>query len=397
MSNPYFITSLLYLSLVLLGALDSALFSFGLVSYLRGMNWLRIHLVTLGVLTEIVFGIAPELVAARAGKPKPRFRWDIWLTLNAGILLLFISIPMVDALLINTGATLIFLAVLWMAAHLRAISIRKTRQEKAVTNGQKFYLAGSGYLLLGVFLGAGIWQGWGSWLHLGNLKEVHVHTNLWGFVALTFAGLIVDMYANFSNHGLAWPRSVTPIFWLMTAGALGLVAGPWISLDIITTLGLVLHTIATIWLLANIIKPLVGDRQAWQPGMIHLVSAYIWFLMPVVVAPLIVLNAPDFPVAQFEQKGGPILVYGWILQFSYALFPYLLARAVQPGGISRLGGNWFTLLTIHTGGIFFWLGLLAVDYQQIAHGIAFLFWAISLMPILKTVWGTIQPKPTKTG
>ena len=373
-----------------MGALDSSLFSFGLVAYLRGMNWLRIHMVTLGVLTEIVFGIVPELVAARAGKPKPRFRWDIWLTLNAGILLLLISIPIVDVLLINTGATLIFLAVLLMAVHLRAISNRSRHQKKAISTGRKFYLAGSSYLLLGVFLGAGIWQGWGSWLHLGNLKEVHVHTNLWGFVALVFAGLIVDLYADISKRQLAWPRSVNSIFWLMTMGALGLVTGPWLSLDIITTLGLILHTIATIWLLANIIKPLAGNRQAWQPGMIHLVSAYVWFLMPVVVAPLIVLNAPDFPVAQFEQKGGPILVYGWILQFGYALFPYLLARAIRPAETARLGGSWFTLLTIHTGGLFFWLGLLAIDYQKMAHGIAFLFWAFSLMPILKTVWVTIR-------
>ena len=124
--------------------------------------------------------------------------------------------------------------------------------------------------------------------------------------------------------------------------------------------------------------------------MIHLVTAYVWFLMPVVVAPLIVLNAPNFPVAQFEQNGGPILVYGWMLQFSYALMPYLFNRAIKPEDPARLGGSWFSLATVHVGGVFFWLGLMFAAYQPALHGTAFAFWALSLWPVMVSLGRTVR-------
>ncbi|GMQ78765.1 MAG: hypothetical protein BMS9Abin02_1300 [Anaerolineae bacterium] len=40
--------------------------------------------------------------------------------------------------------------------------------------------------------------------------------------------------------------------------------------------GLVLHLSATIWLLLNVIKPLLGDREAWaRPGIWHVVGSYM--------------------------------------------------------------------------------------------------------------------------
>jgi hypothetical protein len=80
---------------------------------------------------------------------------------------------------------------------------------------------------------------------------------------------------------------------MMTIGAFGLVLGPWFKSNYFSVPGLVLHLSATIWLLMNIIKPLLGDRNAWsQPGIWHLVAAYFWILAPVLVAPLIILGVP---------------------------------------------------------------------------------------------------------
>lgn len=383
--NPYLLMAVLYAFLALLTAVDASLTSGQIFPWFNGLRWLRVHLIILGILVEVLFGLLPLIVAARAEQTRPKMRWDTWLTLNAGIMILLAGIPMMNVYLIIGGATLVFTAAILLLAQLRTIGKLTGRQVLGSPAGQKFYLAGLAFLLLGIFLGAGIWSGWGLWLHLANVKEVHVHTNLWGFVSLTFAGLLVDLYPDFAKRPLAWLRSITPIFWLMSLGALGLVVGPWAALDLITTLGLILHTIATLWLLANIIKPLKGDRRAWTPGMIHLVTAYVWFLMPVVVAPLIVLNAPNFPVAQFEQNGGPILVYGWMLQFGYALLPYLFNRAIKPKEPARLGGSWFSLLTVHVGGILFWLGLMFAVYQPIFHGAAFAFWALSLWPVVSSL------------
>jgi hypothetical protein len=110
MTNPYLLMTLLYASLAVLAALDSSLTSFNLVPWFSGLRWLRVHLITLGTLSEITFGLLPVLVAARAGRPKPPLRWGIWLTLNAGLLTLLIGIPLVNTALIFTGGTLVFVA-----------------------------------------------------------------------------------------------------------------------------------------------------------------------------------------------------------------------------------------------------------------------------------------------
>src|SRR5690606_19019145 len=106
-----------------------------------------------------------------------------------------------------------------------------------------------------------------TWLQIKVPIEVHIHANNWGFMALLFAGLLVDLYPSFAGRSLAWPRSITPIFWAMTLGALLLVLGPWFQSNLFSVPGLILHLSATIWLLLNVIKPLLGEYQLWTPGI----------------------------------------------------------------------------------------------------------------------------------
>lgn len=382
--NPYFVMALLFGFLAVLAAVDASAASLHLLPWFNGLRWLRIHFITLGIVSEAIFGFLPALVAARAGYPTPRIRWDIWLTLNVGLLTLIIGVPLVNGAFMIAGGTLVFIATLLLWVQLMGFPSKQP--VVGAGTGRKFYIAALSYLLMGVFLGTGMWLGWGKELGLLNTKEVHVHTNLWGFAALIFAGLQIDLYPNFAKRPLAWPRSSTPIFWLMTVGALGLVIGPWVQSNLISTVGLVLHSAGTVWLLVNVLKPLLGDRSAWIPGMWHLVTAYVWFLIPAIVAPLIVLNAPGFPVAEIESNGGPILIYGWMLQFSYAIIPYLFARVFLPDQPAKLGGNWFSLATVHIGGVLFWLGLFLAAYQPLLHGIAFALWALSMLPVVRSLW-----------
>lgn len=384
MLNPFFLMAMLFLSLAALGALDASLASFALVPWFNGLRWLRVHLVNIGVIAEVAFGALPILAAWRAGRPRPKTRWDIWLALNAGLLILLAGIPLINAALIIAGGALIFLAAVLLLFHLAAL--RGQPSAPGSSAGRKFYIVALSYLLLGIFLGTGMWLGWGKALHLQGVKEVHVHANLWGFASMLFAGLIVDLYLGFARRPLAWPRSIHAIFWMMTLGALGLVVGPWTRSDFISTVGLVVHTAGTLLLLANMVKPLAGDRRAWTPGMLHLVTAYVWLLVPTIMAPLIVLNAPGFPVAEVESNGGPILVYGWMLQIGYALMPYLFARFFLPGRPARLGGSWFSLLAVQMGAIFFLPGLFFTSYQSVLHGIAFGLWLASLMPVAWSLW-----------
>ena len=64
MLNPYFLLALLYLLVAMLAALDASLTSYTLLPWFQGIRWLRIHFITLGMLTEVLFGVLPMLAAS---------------------------------------------------------------------------------------------------------------------------------------------------------------------------------------------------------------------------------------------------------------------------------------------------------------------------------------------
>lgn len=386
MLNPYFLFALLYIMLAVLAALDSSLASLNLLPWFNGLRWLRVHLITLGTLTEIIFGLLPILVATRSGRPRPSIRWDIWLILNAGLLTLLVGIPLVNTTLIFVGGTLVFVATSMLVQHVHELRGAAVTPARTAPSGRIFYLAGLSYFLLGIIVGTGLWMGWGEWLRIAVPIEVHIHANNWGFMALVFAGLIVDLYPDFAGRSLAWPQSLKPIFWMMTLGALLLVLGPWVQSTWFTVPGILLHLSATGWLLLNVIKPLRGERSAWGPGLWHLLTSYVWIIAPVLVAPLIILKVPGFPGAGIEQNAPQALIYGWVLQFAYALLPYLFTRFFLPNEPAKLGGNWFTLLTVHLGGVFLWASIFITDSYTVLHGTAYALWAASLIPIVLDLW-----------
>ncbi len=392
--NLYFLMTALFMIMAIVGAIDASLTSYTILPWFNGLRWLRVHFITLGAITEALFGLLPALVAIRYSLPRPRFRWDIWLTLNVGLLILLVGIPIINQALIFTGGTLIFIATVLLIDQLRQMRLagpRPSPPDHSQHAGRKFYITGLTYFLLGIIVGTGLWLGWSDWLQIKEPVEVHIHANNLGFLSLVFAGLLVDMYPTWAQRPLAWPRSITPLFWMMTIGALGLVLGPWLQFDWFSVAGLVLHLAATIWLLMNVIKPLLGDREAWsQPGIWHLVGSYFWILAPVLVAPLIILGVPGFPGAGIEQNAPQALIYGWVLQFGYALLPFFFRRSFIPGEPARLGGSWFSLVTVNLGGLFLWASIFVTEYQGFLHGTAYALWAVSIVPIAFDLWRIVR-------
>jgi hypothetical protein len=310
-------------------------------------------------------------------------------TLNLGLLTLLVGIPTVNHALILAGGTLIFVAATLLLVQL--LGMRRAAaphsQPAAGGAGRKFYVAGLSFFLVGIIVGTGLWLGWSEWLRIQVPIEVHIHANNWGLMSLVFAGLLVDMYPTWAGRPLAWPRAITPIFWMLTLGALGLVLGPWVKSELFSVPGILLFLTATFWLLLNVIKPIRGDRAIWsQPGIWHLVTSYFWILAPVLVAPLIILGVPGFPGAGIEQNAPQALIYGWVLQFSYAFLGFFFYRLFLPDQPARLGGSWLSLVAVHLGGVFLWASIFFVDYQGLLHGMAYVLWAVSIIPIVWSLW-----------
>lgn len=386
MLNPYLLMSALFVSMAVLGAVDNALGQFSIIPAYNGIRWLRIHFITLGAVTEALFGLVPTLVAARKGKEAPPVRWDVWLALNAGLITLLVGIPLVNEALIVTGGTLIFVAVSMLINQLSNMGATPPHLKAGV--GRPFYIAGLIYLLLGIIIGSGLWFGWGDALRIAVPIEVHIHANSWGFMALMFAGLFIDLFPTAIGKEWPWPRAITPIFWLLVVGALGLVLGPWVKSNWFTVPGLVMHMAGTIWLLTGVIKMLAGDR--WPVGAWHMITSYFWFFAPVLVAPMIILKVPGFPGAGIENNAPQALIYGWVLQFGYALLPYVFTRVFLSDQKAQLGGNWFSLVAVHVGGALFWAGIFLTDLQGALHGTAYTLWVLSMLPIVVQLWQIVQ-------
>ncbi len=388
--NPYLLMVVLYLSVAVLGALEASFASLQILPWFNGMKWLRIHFITLGALTETIFWLMPVLVANRSKLPRPKLRWDIWLTLNGGILLLLVGIPMVEFAPIFAGGTLVFIATVLLMGQLW--SFKAVGGSTVVSSPtRKFYLAGLSYFLLGIIVGTGLWFGWAEPLHIAVPLEVHIHANNWGLMSLVFAGLLIDLYPIWAKRPLANPYSINTIFWMMTIGAFGLIFGPWFAATWLLVPGLLLHLGATGWLLYNVINPLRGDRANWTPGLLHLVTSYFWILAPILIAPLILLEVPGIPGRSIEANAPQALIYGWVLQFGFALIPYFFRRVFLPDETPQLGGSRFSLITVHLGGVLLWASIFAEgSLRGTLHGSAYLLWAVSLLPIVYELWQIVR-------
>ena len=384
MLNPYLLMVLLYLFVAILAALDASFASFSIAPWFNGIRWLRIHFITLGMVTETLFGVLPILVANRLGRERPKIRWDIWVTLNVGLVVLLAGIPSVNGTLILTGGTLIFIAATLLAVQLWQMRSHEMQTDEA-HGGQsaKFYVSGLAYLLLGITVGTGLWLGWSGPLRIQVPLEVHIHANNWGFLSLVFAGLLIDVIPYLSGRPLAEPHTIRMIFWSMTLGALGLVIGPWLGGSLwFTVPGLVLHLSATIALLIITARALAQGRQLRIAGGWHLLTAYAWILLPVLVAPLIILGVPGFPGAGIEATAPQALIYGWALQFSYALIPYFAGRFIVHGSKPQLGGNWLSLVMVNIGSALVWASIFILPWQNDSHGTAYVFYVVSMIPIV---------------
>lgn len=384
---PFLLMAVLFGGLAGVAAAEAALASFGLHPWVHGLSWLRVHLIAIGLILETLFGLLPRLVAS-SGSPPPT-RWDIWALLNGGLLLLLLGVPPLHSPAIALGGMLVMASTALLLHQL--VGLRTGAPLFDFASGRPFYLTGLAYLLVGALLGTGIWVGWSGPLSLPSPKETHVHANLWGFLALIFAGLLIDLYQGLTGRPLARPAALRWIFRLMAAGALGLVVGPWAQWHPVTAVGLVVHAVGTGWLLISAL-PRRRAAEGWTPALAQLLGAYVWFFVPVLAGPMVVLNAAGylpasrFASAELEGNGAPILIYGWALQFALVVGPALFSRAFFPAERPRAGGHWGSMLSAHTGVVCYAAGLFATSARPGLHGAAYLLWIMAAAPSARLTW-----------
>lgn len=385
---PYLIVAFLYLLVAILAALETSFISWGTLPWFNGMVWLRIHFITIGVITQIIFGVTPILTAKIYNLPKPKIRWDIWTLLNAGIILLVMGIPLISKIPIISGGTLIFIATTLLIMQLAGIK-RAAGKNSTASNGRKFYISGFVFFLIGVLVGTGLFTGWSGPLGItGDAGEVHIHAQNWGFLSLVFAGFFIDLYPVWTKRQLSNMKAITPIFGMLTWGAFTLVLSPWFGSQALALIGAPLHVAASIWLLVIAIKPLRGDKAAWMPGISHLLTSYFWLFAPLLTAPWVIfgLESDWVPTAALNSMTPQALIYGWVLQFSFAILPYFYHRFFLGNENAELGGTWLSLVLVNLGSIILWASILVEPMRNSLHSIAYMLWAISFLPVTVDIW-----------
>lgn len=375
MPIAYLITTLMYVLVALLAAGDAALVGLGMLSPFAALRWVRVHFITLGIISQVVFGLLPWLVAFLTKKARPAMRWDIWFTLNAGLIALVAGFAGINQAMILTGGTLIF-----TSSTLFIIQLWQVRGNAPAS--LKFYITGLIYLLVGIIIGTGLWLNWSDALRIGVPLEAHIHANSWGFMSLVFAGLVVDFIPMITGKPLGSDRDVALIFWGMALGAFGLVLGPWLGGSLPpTVVGLVLHLAATVLLMVLMFRALRSSGRLSIAGGWHLFSSYLWILAPVLIAPLILLGYLDG--APIEATAPQPLIYGWVLQFGIALIPFIARRFFLKEKDPQLGGCWGSLSAANLGSLLIWVSIFAGTLSGTLYGIGFALYALALVHPLK--------------
>ena len=376
MPIPYLLTTLLYAFVALFVAADASFVSLNLVGAFPALRWVRVHFITLGIVSQVVFGLLPILVASLAKKPKPAMRWDIWLTLNVGFVALVTGFSGVNHPMIFAGGTLVFIA-----ATLLLLQLWNVRGGDSPAS-LKFYITGLFYLLVGIIIGTGLWLNWSDALYIKVPLEAHIHANSWGFMSLVFAGLLVDFVPMITGRPLSTAKNILLIYWGMTFGVFGLVLGPWLGGSLPPTVsGLILHLSSTIWLIVLTIQAFKASGKLNSPGAWHLVSSYAWIAAPILVAPLILLGFLDG--RPIESIAPQALIYGWVLQFGIALIPYIARRFFLKEENPQLGGCWGSLAAATIGSLFVWVSIFIIPARGILYGIGFALYAIALIHPVK--------------
>ena len=68
MPVPYLLTTLIFTFVALLSAADASLVSVNLLNAFPALRWVRVHFITLGILSQVIFGLLPLLVASLSKK-----------------------------------------------------------------------------------------------------------------------------------------------------------------------------------------------------------------------------------------------------------------------------------------------------------------------------------------
>ncbi|MFC4246326.1 hypothetical protein ACFOZ7_04875 [Natribaculum luteum] len=363
--DPFLLVAGLYLTVGLLAVGGRLAFEAGLIESLPRLRWLTIHFVTIGGMTQALFGLLPSLVGAADGSRadiNEGSRWLQWLVLNASYPLVLIGMAAGSTITAVVGATGVLVA-------LALLAVTVYRTSAGGHELLRYYRIAPWFLVAGLLAALGMLSNvHGPGGYFGSI-EAHVHANVWGFLALVVAATLLLVLPVLLETDLRYPHLVPVTFWGLTLGAGGLVAGPWLARHALTMLGLVVYVGGTVALLANVVGTCRASDRSPNSRVALVLGAYLWLVFPVPWAPFVLLLPDVVPAGAIEVAAIDGLVFGWMLQLAMAFLPVAAVALDRTDGDRFLENvvaaadavprpSWLQVGSVNVGVLALWLSAL---------------------------------------
>lgn len=382
--NPFYLMAGVYLGIDALAFASQALVTAGVIAPIPGLTWLHIHLLTIGVVVQVILGALPSLTAARLGTQPPGrvMNTILWLLVNASFALLLYSMPQGLSQLAAVAAGGIFLAIVLLLATLHRRGACPPVGSRA---GMGLFIAGPMFFLIGILMAMSMLLDWPAPGGFIGKLEAHVHANVWGFLALVVAGVLLERIPAAVGRSLRWPHLVPATSWLLVLGTLGLVFGPWLAVLPLTLLGLVVYISGTALLLTNLVVTAVAGRR-WTANIAHLLIAYVWLIVPAAIAPIILALTGKLPTGAVEAAAVSGLIAGWVLQVVLGGLPLRLRELRHRA--TGWDGCWASVALLNLGVLLDWVSAfvppssLMTTLKVAAYALVVVAWVPPLIGIL---------------
>jgi cytochrome c oxidase cbb3-type subunit 1 len=322
----------------------------GLLPSLAWLGWAQIHLLTIGVVLQAALGLVLRAFRGRSGSPAADYL--VWLLVNSGLLLLLLGMSSSNGGLASLAAVVVLLALLIVVSR----AFLGVAQGAAMPHRRRFYAGGLTFLLVGIALALQMLRGWPSPAGYAGVLEAHIHANVWGFLGLIAGGTCLSALPRLTGAPLAHPVLARRCFWFLTLGSAGLVGGAWLGVLPLIMMGMVLYVVGTLMVLANLLA--AARHVRWRsPWLGHVIAAYVWIVVPAVIAPVVVLRTGQLPAGGVETAALGAIISGWVLQLALAA----VCAGLAGGDPSAASSSWAEVVVFNLGVLAVWLSALTTE------------------------------------
>ncbi len=337
--TPFHVAGFVLLAVGFVLSVHQGLQAFDAVGRAAWVRWSHIHVVTVGVFTQLLFGMLPQLTARKLeiAPPPAWYWWSSFTALNGGFLAAWWGRASGTAWSYDLGLVVIWLTVLALLAMLVSQAARADAGSRDTTVG--LYLVAPAVFLIGLTFAFALYTDTfafevpGGWW---GLREGHVHANAWGFLGLAAMGTLYDLFPRLVQAPLHNQRSRRWSVWLLVAGIGPLAIGPVLGMGrSVTGTGLALFAGGYVLYLANLVRTY---RAGTRSGLARMVLvAQIWILGPAGFAPFILFGVPLGIEERLIETGALHFFFvGWALPVALAGLALWLRNLPRPAHADRI-------------------------------------------------------------